>query len=509
MEITLVHPFPDPTAYGLRVLCGVLRDAGHRVHFVNLPDFTGDEATVAADMRGRRYPRRALDDLCEVAKDSKIVGVSLMTNFFPSAVEISEVIRRELPEALLVWGGVHPTIRPHECLDHADVSVIGEAEQSIVALAERVEAGEDWDDVPGLAYRRDGELIRTPVPPLATDLDAIPRPAIDTVDQWTLWEGGLIEVDDAVYMRMLARTTASSHYGKIGYQTMTSRGCPNHCAYCVNSTIRALYPKQKYVRFRSVEEVIGECSAVLRRFPLVDYMWFSDDVFFARPLEDLRHFAELYRSRIGLPFYLLASPTSLTDEKYELLVDAGLHHVQMGIETGSHRMQALFERKHMANEKVIRAAEIIARHTDKTQVPYYDFITRIPWEDDADRRETLRLVAQLPKPFKLQLFSLVLYPATVAYDRARDEGLVEDETQQIYDAMYQVREDTYLNLVLSLASKGAVPGWLIDALADERLDPIVRSAPVKVAERATQRVLKGVRRIRDFNRHYKKMNALA
>ena len=509
MEITLVHPFPDPTAYGLRVLRAVLRDAGHRVNFVNLPDFTGDEATVAVDMRARRYPRRALDDLCEVASQSKMLGISVMTNYVPSAIEISKVIRHELPETLIVWGGVHATIRPQECLDHADVAVLGEAEETIQQLAARVEAGEDWTDVAGLAFRRDGELVRTPMQPLNTDLDAIPRPDIETDNQWTLWEGGLIEADDDVYVRMLARTTASSLYGKVGYQTMTSRGCPNRCAYCVNSTIRALYPGQRYVRFRSVEEVIGECTGVLRRFPAVDYMWFSDDVFFARPQRDLERFAELYRERVGLPFYLLASPTSLTDEKYRMLVDAGLHHVQMGIETGSHRIQQLFQRKHMANEKVVRAAEIIARYADRTQVPYYDFITRIPWEDDRDRRETLRLVAQLPKPFRLQLFSLVLYPATVAYDRARDEGLVRDEESQIYDAMYQVREDTYLNLVLSLASKGLVPGWVIEALADERLDPVVRSAPVKAMEAATQRVLRTVRRVRDFNRHYRKMNAMS
>jgi anaerobic magnesium-protoporphyrin IX monomethyl ester cyclase len=509
MDITLVHPFPDPTAYGLRVLRAVLREAGHRVRFVNLPDFTGDEATVAVDMRARRYPRRALDDLCEVASHSDLIGISLMTNFFPSAVEMSEVLRRELPETLLVWGGVHPTIRPHECLDHCDVAVMGEAEESLRILAERVAAGEDWSGGPGLAYRRNGELIQTEMPPLQVELDSVPRPDIETDDQWTLWQGGLIPVDDAEYVRMLARTTASSLYGKVGYQTMTSRGCPNRCAYCVNSTIRALYPGQRYVRFRSVEEVIGECEAVLRRHPAVDYMWFSDDVFFARPLKDLQHFAELYRARVALPFYLLASPSSLTDEKYKLLVDAGLHHVQMGIETGSHRIQNLFQRKHMANEKVVNAAKIIARYADKTQVPYYDFITRIPWEDDADRRETLRLIAQLPKPFKLQLFSLVLYPATVAYDRARDEGLVEDETQQIYDAMYQVREDNYLNLVLSLSSKGLVPGWVIEALADERLDPLLTSAPVQAVEKVTQRILRGVRRMRDFDRHYRKMSAMS
>jgi anaerobic magnesium-protoporphyrin IX monomethyl ester cyclase len=509
MDITLIHPYPDPSAYGLRVLRAVLKRDGHRVRFVNLPDFTGDEATVAVERAARRYPRRALDQLCDVVADSDIVGVSLMTNFFATAVEITTAIRRELPEKLIVWGGIHPTIRPDECLEHCDVAVVGEAEDSMRELARRVEAGEDWSDVPGLAFRRNGELVETDIPPLQTELDQLPAPDIVAEDQWLLHDGELMPVTDEVYVQMMARTTASALYGKVGYQTMTSRGCPHRCAYCVNSTIRGLYPGQRYVRFRSVESVIDELTAVLRRYPQVDYMWFSDDVFFARPLKDLQRFSALYLEKIGLPFYMLASPTSLTEEKYKTLVDAGLHHIQMGIESGSPRIQEVFQRERMGNEKVLKAAKIIAKYADQTQIPYYDFITNIPWEDDEARRETLQLIAQLPKPFKLQLFSLVLYPATVAYDRACAEGKIAPAERELYDAMYQVRDDTYLNLVLSLSSKGLVPGWLVDAMADNKLDPVISSPPVRAAEEVTRRALKTVRRLRDFNRHYKKMTAMA
>ncbi len=509
MEITLIHPYPDPSAYGVRVLRAVLRDAGHRVNLVNLPDFTGDEATVAVDRADRRYPRRALDQLCDVVADSDIVGVSLMTNFFASAVEITEAVRRELPEKLIVWGGVHPTIRPDECLEHCDVAVVGEGEAALLGLASRIEAGEDWDDVPGLAYHRDGEMVETAVPPLEVELDRLPAPDITPDDQWLLSGGGLIRVTHAGFVQMMARTTVSALYGKVGYQTMTSRGCPHRCAYCVNSTIRGLYPGQRYVRFRSVEAVIDELTAVLRLYPQVDYMWFSDDVFFARPLRDLERFSELYQERIGLPFYMLASPTSLTEDKYRTLVEAGLHHIQMGIESGSPRIQGVFQRERMGNERVLKAAEIIAKYADQTQTPYYDFITNIPWEDDTARRETLQLIAQLPKPFKLQLFSLVLYPATVAYDRACAEGKIAPSERELYDAMYQVRDDTYLNLVLSLASKGRVPGWLVDTLADDRLDSLVGSPPARAIEAVTRRALRTVRELRDFNRHYRKMSAMA
>jgi radical SAM superfamily enzyme YgiQ (UPF0313 family) len=306
----------------------------------------------------------------------------------------------------------------------------------------------------------------------------------------------------------LSSATVSAFYGKVGYQTMTSRGCPHQCSYCINSTLRGMYHGQKYVRFRSVDAVIEECTSILRRFPFVDYMWFSDDVFFARPQRDLERFATLYSERVGLPFYLLASPVTLTEDKYKPLIDAGLHTVQMGIETGSASTQQVFHRERMSNDKVLRAAEIIARHADQTQTPYYDIIIDVPWEDDRNRRETLDLVSRLPKPFKLQLFSLVLYPATVAYDRACDEGLVRDEKAQIYDHMYTVRNDHYLNLVLFLAAKGRTPGWLVKALSDERLDPLVNSPVTRPLGEASRRVLHTVRQVRDLARSHRRRDAL-
>ncbi len=514
MQITLVHPYPDPAAHGLRVLSALLKDAGHRVFFINFPDRTGDEGSVAADHSRPRYPRRALDDLCEVAADSDLIGISLMTNYFPSAVEITAALKREFPEKLVIWGGVHPTIRPDECLDHADLAVIGEGEQTLAELVASLDAGdplgpEAWSAIPGLAYRHEGEVCRTPLAPLETDLDRLPAPDLDTDDQWTLWNGRLAQVTPALFMRMLASATVSAHYGKIGYQTMTTRGCPHSCTYCLNSTLRGMYAGQRYVRFRSVESVIDECAAVLRRFPFVDYMWFSDDVFFARPTADIQRFAELYGEHVGLPFYLLASPTTLREEKYRLLVEAGLHTIQMGIETGSPDTQEVFNRKAMGNDKVLKAANIIARYAHSIEVPYYDLIVDIPWEGDRNRRETLKLISELPRPYRLQLFSLVLYPSTVAYDRARAEGLIADETRQIYDHMYTVRDNDFFNVVLTLAAKGKAPRWLLKAAADERLQPLVDNPLMKPLSATTRAVLGPVKRLRDVARAHRRANTLA
>ena len=484
MEITLVHPYPDPACYGLRLLRSLLRREGHRVHLVNLPDYTGDGHTLPVRAPRRRYSRRLLDDLCEVASRSQLIGLSVMTNYWASACEISGALRRELPDIPIVWGGAHPTIRPDECLDHATAAVVGEAEHSLIAFARAIEAGEEWRNTRGLVFRHGDRTVRNPLPPLVQDLDSLPAPDVDAVDHWTSWQGRIRPVDDDRFCAMLSRTTVSAHYGKAGYQTMTSRGCPHRCSYCANSTIRAMYPGESYVRFRSVDSVLGECEQVVARYPFVNYIWFSDDVFFSRPLAQLQRFAEQYASRIGLPFYLLGSPATLTAEKYRLMLDAGLHTIQMGIESGSDEILELFNRRTMGCSEVMRAAGVLASHAERTQTPYYDLIVHTPWETDDHRRETLRFIARLPRPFRIQLFSLVLWPGTDAYERACREGLVEDEGHEIYDHMYTLRDGGYLSLVLAMAATGRLPAWLVDLLADERMDALVHNPVSRLGGRA-------------------------
>ena len=68
--------------------------------------------------------------------------------------------------------------------------------------------------------------------------------------------------------------------------------------------------------------------------PYVGYIWISDDAFLARNLSDINEFCIQYKEKINLPFSCLASPLTVTHEKMDALVDAGLIYIQMGIGLG-------------------------------------------------------------------------------------------------------------------------------------------------------------------------------
>ena len=269
--------------------------------------------------------------------------------------------------------------------------------------------------------------------------------------------------DRDLLRRYLHNGTISRMFGKVGYQTMTGRGCPHACTYCGNSFYRDLYKRQRYVRYRSVENVMEELENVKREYPFINFIWFSDDSFFGRPLPDMLKFAEQYKRRVGDPFYLLGSPGTISEEKSEALVDAGLHCIQMGGEHGSKRIQKMMKRSTMGNDKIIKSAEVIVKYADRTAPPQYDIIYDLPYETIEDKLDTLRLIADMPKPYRLQAFSVIFYPGTSLHTLAMRDGLVNDEKSEIYDKMYFEKNDTYTNVLLYLSKSGRMPSGLLKA----------------------------------------------
>ena len=499
MKVSLVSPYPDITNYGLRSISAHLRSNGHQTQVICMPDFAGDGESVHVRMSEARYSPEVMDQYLELVSKSDLVGITLMTHYFDSAKQLTTAVKQHFPEKPVVWGGFHPSVRPDECAKWADYVAVGDAEDLMLDLANRLANGDNQrlHDIKSLVWRKGTEVVRNVPGSLEQELDRYPAPDFDRDDHHILFEGQLMPVTKDLLRRYLHNGTVSRMFGKTGYQTMTGRGCPHACTYCGNSFYRDLYKRQRYVRYRSVPHVIGELEAVKREYPFINFVWFSDDSFFGRPLPDLLDFAQQYKDKVGDPFYLLGSPGTITDEKYEAMVDAGLHCIQMGVEHGSKRIQKMFKRSTMGNDKIIKSAEIITKYTDRTAPPQYDIIYDLAYETIEDKLDTLRLVAELPKPYRLQVFSVIYYPGTSLHTLASRDGLVNDEKAEIYDRMFFERHDSYTNTLLFLARSGKFPHSLLKVLIDRRVVDVMTSdymAPAgNVAKTAIQSLRQALR----------------
>ncbi|MEO5357442.1 MAG: B12-binding domain-containing radical SAM protein [Nitrospirae bacterium YQR-1] len=464
MKITLISPYPDITVFGLRTISACLKEKGYETHIVFLPDPYGDNIIHGKD----RYEQYVMDELVEICKDSDFIGVTLMTNFFDGAVQITRSLKKSL-KVPVIWGGVHPTIRPEESLEFADYVCVGEGEDAVVEFAEKLASGKDPAETPGLWCLRNGTVIKNPVGVLDKNLDKYPRPDYSFTDHYVLFNGRIRPLTNELTKEFLEKGTVSAYLKKIGYQTMTGRGCPHKCTYCINDTIKTLYSGKGYLRWRSTPHVIDELLWVKENMPYIGYIWISDDSFFGRGIKNIGEFCKSYKEQIGLPFTCLASPLTITEEKMELLVDAGLMYIQMGIESGSAKIQEVFNRKAMSNDRMMAAIKIINKYKDRMSPPSYDFILDVPYETDEDKIESLEFVSRIPKPFHLQPFSLVLYPETKLYQKAKEDGYITDEKRDIYSKTYTMRDPNYFNLLISLSKDGKLPGPVLRFLIKPKI----------------------------------------
>ena len=272
MKVTLISPYPDITNYGLRTLSGVLKSAGHETQMVFMPDFAGDGESRHIEMSEERYAPEVIDQLVELMADSDFAGITLMTHYFDSAKQLTHAIQERL-KIPVIWGGFHPSVRPDECISHADYVAVGDAEDLILQLCEALENDKQKElhHIKSLIWKDGETVVRNPVGSLEQDLDLYPHPDFALNDHHILFEGELRAMSKDLMRRYLHNGTVSRMFGRTGYQTMTGRGCPHACTYCGNSFYRDLYKRQRYVRYRSVENVITELENVKRAYPFIDF----------------------------------------------------------------------------------------------------------------------------------------------------------------------------------------------------------------------------------------------
>jgi radical SAM superfamily enzyme YgiQ (UPF0313 family) len=420
-----------------------------------LPD--ADEWCYMPQPHRQNYPPAVLDQVCAMCADVDLVGIGVMSNFFGRARALTEMIhdRLSLP---VIWGGIHPTVKPDECLAWADFVCVGEGEEATVELVNRLAAGLDCTSIPNIWVKDEaGQIIANPVRPLDQSLDDLPLADYELSKQSILHRDRLVPLTPALLAHYLINYFAGEP--RVAYMTIMTRGCPYECTYCCASALAQIYPNWRRIRRRSPDHVIAEINAARQLVPALETIMFLDDTFLAMSTDELGRFGEMYREEVGLPFFILVTPRSVTEEKLQHLVQAGLQDVEMGIQTGSRSEQTLFRRPE-DNRQILMGAQRLRQFQRWIPRPRYDVISDNPYATRADRLETLRLLFRLPRPSQFYLFSLTFYPGTELYKRAKADGLIHDDEQEVYRKNYNQLEPTYYNFVLWCFHRN-LPRWLL------------------------------------------------
>jgi radical SAM superfamily enzyme YgiQ (UPF0313 family) len=420
MKITLLSPYSSISAFGLRSISACLKREGHDVKLIFLPQ----KYMIS-------YEEETLDELVALVRGSNLIGISLMTNYFDNVVKLTQRLR-QIDNTAILWGGIHATIRPEECLNFADMVCIGEGEETVLELATKMQKGGNCRDIQGVWFKDKERFVKNELRPLIQDLDSLPYQDYNYDTHYILRGKHIYKMNEGLLNIFL----------KGDYLTHPTRGCPFGCTYCCNNTINKMYPDQKpRIRKRSINNIINELVTIKNKLPFINHITFDDDAFFSYAEDEIGDFCEKYKYNISLPLDIRgANPATFTRKKLSFLVDAGLTGIRLGIQTASERTKKLYKR-YQSNQQVEECVQMINKFEDKIKLPRYDIIVNNPWEKNEDLAETLMFFAKFPKPYLLNMFSLTFYPGTELYNKAVEDGIITNDLKDVYRKSYNVRAD--------------------------------------------------------------------
>jgi len=305
-----------------------------------------------------------------------------------------------------VMGGVFPTYAPEMSLRFPEIDAIcrGEGENVIVPLAERLAAGEDISDLPGIwTLDAEGEVKTNP---LATPLDMNDLPRFD---------GSIF--DDSRFYRAMAGEVYRM------FPVETHRGCPLRCTFC-NSPIQDDMFKaetgHRFFRVKSLDKVMEDISYFVDEMN-AEYLFFWADNFFAYSKAEIDEFCERY-SDYKIPFFIQSYPTSLNEYKLSQLVKVGLDRLGMGVEHGNEKFRSEVINRSYSNDKAISCVEMLRNY----DVEYgCNNIVGFPLETPELHMDTVRLNRAL-KAHTASCSIFTPFVGTPLRDLAIEKGFLKD-----------------------------------------------------------------------------------
>src|SRR2546421_964584 len=428
----------DRNAYGQRLMSANLKQHGHECHIIFLKRYDTDWS-YKLDLEVGEYPWMGINERGKVFKYASnshisdhelvllrgllerikpdVIGMTVNTPVRVQNIKVTRSIKEHF-DVPVVWGGYDPTVNAAHCLSLCDYACVGEGDQTILEIAERIDLGRGFDDVCNLAYLRDGRTVFNPKSPVEEDIDKYPWRDNTPDRKYFIEDNQVVEN----YPVINDREPGS-------YQTMSARGCPYKCTYCCEALLKDIYTGEKFLRRRSPADFVAELVQAKQQFNLTRIR-FEDEIF-GMNLKWLDEFAPLYKEQVGLPFDAYIYPSRNIESILKTLKFAGLFYCCLALESGSeHINKKVFDRVYDRDLylKTVRVCK-------ELEIPFYsDVITYNPYEREEDLRQTLDVLLEMRGGFWMCINKLFVLPGTKLAEQMEKDGVVVGDTSR--DAMF-------------------------------------------------------------------------
>ena len=413
---------PYPVApLGLAYIAGALKTGGHDVRAIDLC-----------------FSEAIEHDLNQIVADfpPDVIGISLRNldnltypssvSYLPELEETIAIVRRRTA-APIVIGGSGFSLAPLPLMQRVDVDfgIVGEGEESMVELVQRLEGGAPPHGIPGLLIKGKDEF--PPHHPME-EFGTPDRGILDTARY--LKEGGMANIQ-------------------------TKRGCPFNCIYCTYPLLEG-----KRVRVRAVEEVVRELKTLQTEHG-VDYCYFVDDIFNYPPDYTEALLREMIAQEVQMKWTAFVNPRFLTPEITALMAEAGCQGVELGIDSGSTRILQTYG-KGFAVEDIEHACQ----HCREAELNFALYLLLGgPGEDEATLGESCELMDRLAPTAVIVMQGIRIYPHTPLQEIAVQEGIIK-KNDDLLEPRFYISPALGPERLIELITEAAMGrrGWIVPGL---------------------------------------------
>ena len=327
------------------------------------------------------------------------VGISTLTCTTPRAYALADVIKQN-SNATVFMGGPHVSFMPDEALKHCDYVFRGEAENTILAFIEALQAKSGYSKIPGLSYNDNDHIVHNPDNPLIHDLDALPSP------------------DLSLYSGKLKKSVSP---------LITSRGCPYDCTFC---SVTKMFGRG--YRTHSIDRVFTEIKSLLDQ----DYNWmfFYDDNFAANPKRTKTLLKRMIDEKLDFKWGAQVRAEVAKDpELLELMQQAGAECLYIGFESINPETLKCYNKK-----QSLADIENAIHEIHKYNINIHGmFVVGSDADDSSTVSHTVDFAIS-NRIDTIQLMALVPMPGSLIYDQIHQEGRILTYDWGKYDAHFVV-----------------------------------------------------------------------
>lgn len=122
----------------------------------------GHDVTIIDARTLQLTPEQVLNHLKQWKPD--VIGMMMTTYMFRETLDWIRYLRGGLPGVKVMVGGYNLRVYPEESVmaPEIDFGCINSAYHTVPRLLEELEESRNFDDVPGLVFKRNGDVVQTP-----------------------------------------------------------------------------------------------------------------------------------------------------------------------------------------------------------------------------------------------------------------------------------------------------------------------------------------------------------